>query len=101
MPNGYGEMSVTDEFLSKLQAYYNFIRGKSIPDNFAYEKPPLKLTKKQAFYIIYMLQEQMKLISDYIEICSVCETLYSTAIEGWHDEKTGKCYCTACDPYPN
>lgn len=64
-----------------------------------YLQEELKLPKKRAFSVIWYLQEQLPLLPDHIEQCSVCGELYDSYAQGHHSELTGKFYCSeSCEP---
>lgn len=81
-----------------VNEFYRFLRGE-LPEGIGmkYHKPVL--TKKQAFNIIWFLQEKFPILPDQIEQCSVCDELYDSYAQGHHSELTGKYYCSeSCEP---
>lgn len=79
-----------------VNEFYKYLQGDQ-PEGQAFKK--FKLSKKQAFAIIWYLQEHFPLIPDHIEQCSVCGELFDSWATGHHSELTGKHYCSEyCEP---
>ncbi|WP_175639107.1 hypothetical protein [Metabacillus schmidteae] len=55
-----------------------------------------KLTSKQAFSVIYYLQEALGVIPDVYEKCDECDSLFDTDNSGHYNETKGKFYCSSC-----
>lgn len=53
---------------------FEFLQGKEV-EHFTLKRRP-KLTKNQAFTVIYYLQERMGLIPDKYEFCDGCHELF-------------------------
>lgn len=88
----------TDSDLDKLNEFYEFLQGKSMPDGIKIgrgHKP--KMSAKKAFSIIWYLQEHLSVFPAQIEQCSVCGDLYDSYSSGIYWETKGKHFCGACD----
>jgi len=85
--------------LEWVEEFYQFLQGvcpKSITIE-SDEQP--KLSEKQAYNIIWYLQEHLPVFPDNICKCSICSELYNSHNAGWYSGKTGKHYCDHCDTY--
>lgn len=80
--------------LESINRFYEFLQGEK-PEGMKLLSQP-KMTPKQAFSIIYFLQENLYIFPDTIEKCSVCNKLYDTDSEGIYWESKGKFYCGSC-----
>lgn len=68
--------------LDVAQELYDFLQG-TIPDDIHLGKGRVpKLTPKQAWTVVWYLGNQYRAISDNIEKCDVCGTLYDSCSEG-------------------
>lgn len=84
--------------LKWVNEFYEFLQG-NVPEGIT-TRPKIKLTKKQAFSIIWYLQEKFPVIPDHIEQCYTCGELYDSYSQGHHSEVTGKFYCNeGCEPH--
>lgn len=85
------------EDIEWINEFYQFLQGE-LPEGISV-RPKIKLSKKQAFSIIWFLQEKFPLLPDHIEQCSECGELYDSHSQGHHSELTGKFYCNeSCEP---
>lgn len=98
--------------LEKVDEFYQFLQGKSVPDGFTLQSK-IKMTPKKAFTIIYILQEFMGAFPDTYEQCQGCLYLYDSDNEGiniddqWVISGTSKPaqkkywgnWCDDCIPY--
>jgi SAM-dependent MidA family methyltransferase len=66
----------------QVQELMDFLKGDWIPDGMIFEKRP-KLKAKQAFAIVYFLQEHMHILPDCFEMCVVCNSIFDTTSEGY------------------
>lgn len=83
--------------LEWVNEFYEFLQG-NVPEGIT-TRPKIKLTKNQAFSIIWYLQEKFSVIPDHIEQCDVCGNLYDSWSQGHHSELTNKFYCNqGCEP---
>lgn len=83
--------------LQWINEFYNFLQGE-LPGNISIKKK-LKLSRQQAFSVIWYLQEHFPLLPDHIEQCSNCGCLYDSYSQGHHSELTTKFYCSeSCEP---
>lgn len=76
--------------VDKVNEFYQWLQGKNTHIGFLRKSP--KLTPIMAFRVIYYLQEELPLISDYIERCKKCDRLFNSEEEGNLDEM----YCDFC-----
>lgn len=68
----------TDELMSMLT-------GGDLPDGYIMPDQP-KLTPRQAFSVVWFLQERLGIIPDTYEMCQICEELYDSEHGGcWLD----------------
>lgn len=100
MKNKIKHQYVNDDEVSKsdidwLREFHSFLQG-DVPEMMSIPEE-IKLSPKQAFSIIYYLQERLCVFPDNIEICSVCNDLYDSNSEGEYFELEGKHYCGGCE----
>jgi len=78
--------------IDQVKQFFEYLQGE-IPEGFVGVKSP-KLSPKMAFNIIYILQEELKLLPDHYELCCQCHQLY----DGWREGKIirGRFYCECC-----
>jgi len=87
----------TDSDLEKIDEFYEFLQG-NIPDCMQLRKRSIpKLTQRQAFSVIWYLQEHLSIFPDHIERCDICGNLYDSYAEGIYWESKRKFYCAACE----
>lgn len=67
--------------LDKINEFYEFLTGNDMPDGVIAESP--KLSTKQAFTVIWFLQEITRCLPDHIEKCQECDVLFDSDGEGW------------------
>jgi hypothetical protein len=78
---------------------FKYLQG-IVPDRVHVPEAELAcLDKKQAFAVIYFLQEHLHLIADKWEQCSVCLDLYDSNEDGYYVEADFAHYCEGCAPY--
>jgi len=64
--------------LELVKEFFEFLQGnKAYPEGCILKSRP-KLSKNQAFSVIYVLQERMGLIPDKFELCAECGELFDT-----------------------
>jgi hypothetical protein len=78
-----------------IQEFYDYLQGKSIPHGFE-NLITQKLTPDEAWEIIYVLQEGMRIIPDHFEKCDICGDLYDTDNSGRYSELEEKNFCDGC-----
>ena len=83
--------------LEWIDEFYQFLQGEC-PETIHLKrgKQP-KLTKKQAFSIIWYLQEHFSVLPDNIEKCWCCGELFDSYSEGLYWESKGRHYCGDCE----
>lgn len=82
--------------LEWIEEFYRFLQG-AIPESVSiapHNRP--KMTKKQAFTVIWYLQEHFPLLPDNIEQCFECKELFDTHCSGLYWETKGRHYCDGC-----
>lgn len=79
--------------LAWVDEFNDFLQGK-MPDGITMPDPP-NLTEKQAFSVIWYLQEHFCLIPDNIERCVDCGVFFDSNGEGDYDEELGN-FCDNC-----
>jgi hypothetical protein len=87
----------TDSDVEKIDEFYEFLQG-DIPESIRLRrghKP--KLTSKQAWSVIWYLQEHLSIFPEHIEKCSNCGQVYDCYTEGIYWQSKGKFFCSACD----
>ena len=84
-----------EEELESVKRFHAFLQG-IIPKGCKVRKIK-KMNPKQAFTVIWFLQEVCHLIDDRFEMCDSCESMYDSYYGGRYDEKTGHTYCDSCD----
>lgn len=93
--NKHGQRVLTAKEL--VVEFYDFLQG-NIPETISIgrgHRP--KLSKKQAFSVIWYLQEHLRIIPDTIEQCWSCEELYDSNLGGTYWESKCRHYCGCCE----
>ena len=83
------------EWEQKIKELYEYLKGESNPKGLESKFKP-KLSRDEAFHLIWFLQEITKIIPVNFEACSVCDSIYDSDREGHHSDITGKFYCDNC-----
>jgi len=78
--------------LEQVIEFYEFLQG-TVPKSIHMKKPP-KLSQKQAFNVIWYLQEHLRILPDRYERCVRCGNLYDADEEG--GVRRNRCYCGYC-----
>lgn len=110
MGRSTGNFNMEDIPFEKINEFYLWLQGKGCPEGFSFEEK-MSLTDKQAFGVIYYLQECLELMPDNIERCIACGDLFDfyeegTSIDNESETKDGKpfpesmygLYCDTCRP---
>lgn len=71
----------TEITLEQVQELVDFLAGGKLPEGWTTSAPPT-LTRKQAFSVVYYLQERLHIIPDHFEMCAVCEQVADTHYGG-------------------
>lgn len=86
----------TDSDLEWINEFYEFLQGNN-PESIRISRGHQpKLSQKQAFTIIWYLQEHFSILPDHIERCNTCGDLYNSWSSGIYWESKGKHYCDCC-----
>ena len=67
--------------LAQVQEFFDMMTGQSLPDGVTMANQPM-LSSKQAFSVIWFLQEYLRILPDNIEMCFNCGCLYDTNHDG-------------------
>ena len=73
---------MSDITVEQINEFMDFLTGNKLPEGFTFQQAP-KLTRKQAFSVVYYLQERLRLIPDNIEMCQVCGELFDADCDGF------------------
>ncbi|MCB1160882.1 MAG: hypothetical protein KDK45_25495 [Leptospiraceae bacterium] len=87
--------------LDIVNMLYSFLTGDDEVEKAELEydiKRHKKLSKADAFKVIWFLQEVIPVFPDSIEQCCYCKELYDSNNSGVHIENTGRNYCDGCRP---
>lgn len=69
----------------KVQELMDFLTGDSIPDKIVLsDSDRLKLSEKEAFRVIWLLQEHYGIIPDNFEKCDGCDIIFDTHNSGFY-----------------
>jgi hypothetical protein len=90
------EQERRDKEIAAVKTFFEFLRG-NIPEGISVARIK-KMNAKQAFSVIWFLQEVCHLLPDQYEMCRDCELVYNAHREGRYIETTGRCYCGDCGP---
>lgn len=66
-----------------LNRFIEYLQGEYIPPDWNIKDRP-NLNLKQAWDVVYMLQEWIKLIPDNFELCSECEQIFDIDDNGFY-----------------
>ena len=69
------------EIFPLVEEFYSFLQGGDAPKGYSLSLRP-KLTPEQAFTVIYVMQERMHILTDEIEKCDGCDSLYLSDRQG-------------------
>lgn len=116
MGKSNGTVNIEDISIEQVQGFYEWLQGKSCPENLHFENK-LNLSEEQAFSVIYFLQEYLEIFPDNYERCQGCGCIFDMDCEGTSinidteevfDYETGKykkipeemygLYCDDCRP---
>ena len=74
---------MTEITLEEVMEFIAMLTGKRLPDCWEPSDIQPKLTPRQAFTIVYYLQEFLGVLPDHYEQCGVCEELYDSECGGF------------------
>lgn len=72
----------TEITLEQVDELMEMLTGGDLPEGMSIREQP-RLNRKEAFSVIWFLQEQTRVLPDNIEMCGVCEELYDTEYGGY------------------
>lgn len=81
--------------IEKTEQLFDFLTGGAPPDQITLKPRPPKISARQAFALIYVLQEAFRIIPDCFEQCSYCAWIFDSEREG-HIAAGGRFYCDNC-----
>lgn len=76
--------------IEDVNKFYKFLQGE-VPKDINMKRP-IRLSSKQAFDVIWYLQEVMKVLPDHYERCKTCGRLFDSDSEG----NTKTMHCDNC-----
>lgn len=83
-----GPIEMAEKTLEEVESFFAFLQGAKMPGfRFSENSPEIKLSAEQAYKIIYVLQEGLRVVPDKYEKCSICNSLYNIEEEGDHTER--------------
>lgn len=116
MGSSSGIIKLDEISIEQVQEFYEWLQGKSCPENIHFEKK-LNLSEEDAFRVIYYLQEHLEILPDNYERCDKCGCIYDSNEEGSYinkettivteggeeldanfPEEMYGCYCDDCRP---
>lgn len=68
--------------IEQFEEFMDMLTGKGLPEGMTMQHQP-QLSCRQAFSVIWFLQEHMDILPDNIEQCRVCEELFNCHCEGF------------------
>lgn len=68
---------MTNITLEQVEQFIEMLTGGDLPDGMTLANQP-ELTSRQAFSVVYYLQEILRLIPDHYEVCAWCHQLYDS-----------------------
>lgn len=86
----FERMAIESISLEDVDKLYQFLQGK-LPDDIIMKCPP-RLSERQAFRVIWFLQEEMGILPSNYERCKTCGILYDTYKEGGGDNHCDDCH---------
>jgi len=87
------DAEITRKEMKLMNMLYEYLQGK-LPKGVKCFAP--KLSKKNAFSVIWFLQECIDCLPSKYECCSSCGEIYNSESEGHHSELNGRSYCGSC-----
>ena len=78
--------------LEKVKELYKFLQG-NVPAEICIKRPP-RLSQRQAFDVIWYLQEHLRILPDRYERCTRCGNIYDSEESG--GIRRNRCYCEHC-----
>ena len=91
----HAEQLRRDEELDNIKKFHEFLQGK-IPKGVTMRPRLKKMNAKQAFAVVWFLQEVCHLLPDEYEMCDNCQEIFDSYQGGEYEEKTGKHTCEEC-----
>jgi hypothetical protein len=81
------------QMMRLINQLYEYLQGE-LPKGVTCFVP--KLSKDNAFSVIWFLQEVIGCLPSKYEKCSECDEIYNSEAEGHYSELNGKSYCGGC-----
>ncbi len=82
--------------LKQVEKFMSLLTGKYLPKHWTTDNVP-KMTQREAFTVVYYLQEFLRVLPDRYEQCCICMEMYDSECDGftidtedepddWHNE---------------
>lgn len=68
--------------IEQIDELLEMLTGKELPEGMVMCSQP-QLSRKQAFSVVWFLQEHLLILPDHFEMCNVCEGLFDTRHDGF------------------
>lgn len=83
--------------IERVREFYDFLTNQQLPDGMCTGRGNQpRLTGRQAFSVIWFLQEHLHIIPDHFDRCDDCGSLFDSDQGGWYSEERGKQFCEKC-----
>ena len=67
--------------LEQVQEFVDMLTDTSLPDGMEMPQQP-RLSRREAFSVVWFLQERLRVLPDRYELCHICEELFDAHCEG-------------------
>lgn len=81
--------------LEETERLFDFLTGGAPPGEITLECRPARMSARQAFGLIYVLQEAFHIVPDCFEQCFYCRWIFDSESSG-HAASDGRFYCDNC-----
>lgn len=68
--------------LEQVEQFMNLLTGTWLPENWTPDNVP-KMTPREAFTVVYYMQEFLHVLPDHYEQCNICSEMYDTEWGGF------------------
>ena len=75
--------------LEEVEQFMSLLTGEYLPDRWTLDNVP-KITRREAFTVVYYLQECLGVLPDHYEQCNICGEMYDTERGGFTIDTTGE-----------
>lgn len=80
--------------LEQVQNFVDMLTGKPVDEMNLTHQP--QLSRREAFSVVYYLQEEMGIIPDHYEMCSECEYIFDSQCAGGTRKSDDAWLCDEC-----